>query len=436
MTDSRLSEEVQKEIDKISKDYNMPVEEMAEAIAGKGIVNKLTKDSEEREEALHKLRENYDLINELLKEFLDMREDYPPLLAIWVIGTYIHKEFESYPYLFINAMRGSGKSRLLKLIAAISHNGEVLASLKEAVLFRTAKDRTFCIDEFEGLNRKEKGDLRELLNAAYKKGVSVQRMKKMKSPEGEEQVVEEFNVYCPIALANIWGMEEVLGDRCISLVLEKSAKDVITKLIENFESHPLVQKIYTNFQCSLCSVVTVGEHIKEWNNYIKGKYITTLTTYNTYTTLTTLTTQEDINRYSFFNKIDETGIQGRNLELFFPLFIIAKEIGDEVLEQILTISKTIIHERKMEEVTESRDVLVFEFVGNSKYENYESIRVLTNHFKEFLQDDDEDHKWLNSKWFGRALKRLVLVKDKKRVARGVEVILNVQKAQNKIKMFK
>jgi len=38
-------------------------------------------------------------------------------------------------------------------------------------------------------------------------------------------VIEEFAVYCPIAMANIRGMENVLGDRCISLILEKSSKN-------------------------------------------------------------------------------------------------------------------------------------------------------------------------------------------------------------------
>ena len=115
-------------------------------------------------------------------------------------------------------MRGSGKTRILKLIASMSKNGEVLGSLSEAVLFRTAKGRTICIDEFEKVGSHENQALRELLNAAYKKGQKIKRMKKA----GDEYVVEEFDIYTPICMANIWGMDEVLGDRCITIVLEKS----------------------------------------------------------------------------------------------------------------------------------------------------------------------------------------------------------------------
>ena len=53
-------------------------------------------------------------IKGILHEYMDMREDYYDLMALWIIGTYIHDSFETFPYLFINAMRGSGKSRAMK----------------------------------------------------------------------------------------------------------------------------------------------------------------------------------------------------------------------------------------------------------------------------------------------------------------------------------
>ena len=44
--------------------------------------------------------------------------------------------------------------------------------------------------------------------------------------------------------------------------------------------------------------------------------------------------------------------------------------------------------------------------------------------------------WINPRWMGRALKRLALTKEKVRKSKGIEVILDVYKAQEKIKMFK
>ena len=96
----------------------------------------------------------YENILKELYEYCDLREEYYHLVATWIIGTYLHKSFNTYPYLFLNAMRGSGKTRLLKLISSMALNGNMIGSPTEAVLFRIPNDTTLCIDEFEGVTRK------------------------------------------------------------------------------------------------------------------------------------------------------------------------------------------------------------------------------------------------------------------------------------------
>jgi len=390
---------------------------------------KITKDTKFKEklteeEVMETLNECYDDIKKLLKKYLDLKEEYYDIITLWIIGTYFHDEFESYPYLFFNAMRGSGKSRTLRLVSKLC-NGNVMASPTEAVLFRTTG--TLGIDEFEGVANKDKSSIRELLNGAYKKGIKICRMKKKKGISGEEQVVEEFEVYRPITMANIWGMEEVLSDRCISLILEKSDDPAKTRLIEDFENNNYIQKINNSLsKCSLCSVVTKKNIHQEWNNYISDRYETTsnaLTTNTTYTTLTTL-----------FNKIHDSKIIGRNLELFIPLFFISNFINKDYLEKIIEIAKDVTDKKKKEEETESIDVMVFDFV--SKREGgmvWYSIKDLTNEFRQFA---DENSDWLNNKWFGRALKRLNLIVDKRRKGYGMEVMLNPTKALKKLNIFK
>jgi len=164
----------------------------------------------------------YKKIKKILKEYMDMDESSYSLVSLWILGSYLHKQFPAYPYLFFNAMKGSGKTRMLKIISNLAYNGKVAGSMTEAVLFRTAKERTLCIDEFEQMNARGNENLKLLLNSAYKKGTTIERMSKKKIEGSEQQVVEEFEVYCPIAMANILGMENVLGDRCISIILEKS----------------------------------------------------------------------------------------------------------------------------------------------------------------------------------------------------------------------
>jgi len=381
-----------------------------------------------REETKIKLLDCYERIKEVLKHYLDMNEDYYSLISIWILGTYYHENFSSYPYLYFNAMRGSGKSRALKLICRLSKDGSVMASPTEAVLFRTTG--TIGIDEFEGVANKDKNSIRELLNGAYKKGIKIYRMKKVKSLSGVEMEVEEFDVYRPVLMANIWGMEEVLEDRSITLILEKSNHPLKTRLVEDFEENEVIKYILKNIlRCSLCSVVSLKNINLHWNNYIANEYKTTLTTPTTHTTHTTLTTPYT----TLFSKVNDSNIMGRDLELFLPLFFMAEFLGQEIMVDIIRVAKLIIASKKEDQEMESKDIMVYDFISRKESNlSFYSVKQLTDGFREFSGEIDDE---INSKWFGRALKRLNLVIDKRRLGHGVEVTLNVVKAQNKFKMF-
>lgn len=390
------------------------------------------------------LNEAYLLITKILKNYCDLREEYYNIIALWIIGTYLHKNFNTYPYLFFNAMRSSGKSRLLNLISHLSYNGKHLINMSEPVLFRTAGNTTFCIDEFERIASKDKTALRELLNAAYKKGMSVERLKKVINKQGEKYEIERFNVFSPICMANIWGMEDVLSDRCIPLILEKSNNPAITKKVEIFENDNDIN--YTNYMIYVVSVMKLREityiysfwndfqnytNYNNYTNYINNKTITTyIHTHTNYTNY--------INNYiSLFDKIQQTNLDGRHLELFFPLIIIANYCGEEILNETLETAKKIVAEKKETDILENKDVSLIDFVAQQQEcSEFISIKEILKNFKEFLKEDDEENKWVNSKWIGRALTRLNLIVEKRRKTNGIEVTLNYEKARQKIKIFK
>lgn len=380
--------------------------------------------------------ETYEMIIEILREFCDLREEYYVLTALWVIGTYLHDAFSTFPYLFANAMRGSGKTRFLKLVANLSYEGELIGSPTEAVLFRIPKGHTLCIDEFEGVMRKGNEGVRELLNACYKKGMKIRRIKKVKTPEGSEMQVEEFEPYKPICLANIYGMEEVLGDRCITMILEKSERKDIMRLVEDFNNYTklhCVKKRFTQGLVLLVSLFRENQYIIKWNSYIKYKY--TNYTNNINNTNYTPPPKEDLD---MFNKIDDTGINGRNLELFLPLMIIGHFIGEDAFNTILEIASKLTKEKKGEEMVESRDVALIDWVSQQTFETgFISVKLLTKRFREYLGDKEfHEEAWINAKWAGRALKRLNLIIEKRRVRDGNEVRLDINKAKKKLAVFK
>lgn len=374
----------------------------------------------------------YRNIIDLLKEYVDVDEKYYNIIALWIIGTYFHSEFPSYPFLFFNAMKGSGKSRVMNLITHLSKDGEKCMAMTEAVLFRTTG--TLAIDEFEGVTRKGGETLRELLNASYKKGTKVKRMAQKKTLEGTTQVVEEFDIFRPILLANIWGMESVLSDRCITIILEKSSKKQVTNLVELFDQDPMVLETRKLLEeCSKCRCRCFLEDYRAWNKFIYIIYT------NTLTTLSTLTTQNQNLPLEAFKTINSMDLNGREVELSLPLCLVANEIDPENLE-ILKLStltlKEIFQDKKEEEKDSNIDVSLYDFVATDPMfanKKYLSLSDITQNFKDFIGVYEKE---MDSRWMARGLKRLNLIIEKKRVGKGTSVLINQEKAIKQMEMFR
>lgn len=454
--------EISIDIEKLDKEGKL-FEDVPMRRLKEGVVNKET-----IKLANQQLRECYELINEIIQDYMDIPLESSKLISIWILGTYFHKNFETFPYLFLNAMKGSGKTRLLKLIEKLAWKCKLTNNLTEAVLFRTANNATILIDEFENISGKEKVILKELLHSAYKNGSYVERIKKVVHKDGEDRIVERFPLFSPVCMANISGMDDVLGDRCISIILDKSSDKIKTKLTENFRNNIkmsqisvvtgyLVSFVLANFsdfiddkteKRALVSL-SLGNVYDMWNDYVNDTNNTNNSN-NTNNTNNTTTQQQysilkgikiekkPINKEIklLFEKINKTDINGRNLELFFPLFILSWKIGDDVLEDMLEISKKIIKEKKSEEYAESYDIALIEFVSQKETSlTYYPLSELLIEFKLSCNIDSNDFD-INSKWMGKALKRLNLIIDKKRKASGREFMLNVEKAKEKIRMFR
>lgn len=384
-----------------------------------------------KEDYEKKLKELYDRIESVLRKYCDLREEYYNIITLWIIGTWFHKSFNTYPYLFLNAMKSSGKSRLLNLMSHITWNGMVVISISEAVLFRTAQFRTFLIDEFETVANKEKLALRELLNSAYKKGGVVERAYKEKTKNRENIKIERFPTYCPIAMANINGMDNVLADRCISLTLERSGKHFITKLVEDFDINPEIEQIKQIVRTfSVGSVMSdvITEYIqtqKKWNLFIMYNNIHTLPALHTYTTQPPQQTL-NLEEIDFFEEINKSNLEGRGLEIFFPLFILAKLCG--VLPETIKTAKIIIEERKAEDVVENRDIALIDYLNklpNKDEKEFYRLQSIYEGMKESEQD------WITPEWCGRALKRMNIIIERRRLAHGREVRINFKKVEEK-----
>lgn len=389
---------------------------------------KEVKEAEPTEEEVKEiLKEQYKRIIKVLKKYCDLKEEHYNLISLWVIGTYFHKEFLTFPYLFFNAMKGSGKTRLLKLIASLSRHGELISTPSESVLFREASKCTFCIDECEKITSKERAALRELLNMAYKRGSKTKRSYKWKGETREGYETESFELYCPIAMANIWGLEEVLTDRCITLILERSNKPYFTKKVEIFDLDPdiqIIKRTFSPFHATIDTPLIKNNssiHVM-WNENVENIYSVNSGKH-------TVVANDVI--VVLFNKIIKSELEGRYLELFFPLFLIAENCG--VIDETIIFANKITREKKEEDMVESRDISLLVMISNEeKTKEFFHIRELTQKFREL----NEDAEWITPDWVGRALRRMGIVTEKIRDSKGRAVRIDFEKLILKIKIFK
>lgn len=141
------------------------------------------------------------------------------VVACWIAGTYFYPLFTAFPRLNLQGGKGSGKSKVLQLIAEMAHNGLLFVAPTAAILFRLIEllRPTLCLDEMERLDGKDDKPIRDILNAGYKAGATVPRV------EGDkERKVVSYNVYAPVALAGIKGLNEVLADRAITITMRRA----------------------------------------------------------------------------------------------------------------------------------------------------------------------------------------------------------------------
>jgi len=87
------------------------------------------------------------------------------------------------------------------------------------------------------------------------------------------------------------------------------------------------------------------------------------------------------------------------------------------------------------------DKYLKEFKNNKKNINSPySIPIDSNDLKYSIdnhyEESEEEDKWLNDKWLGRSLKRLNLVIDRRRMASGMFVTLDYNKAKKQVEIFR
>lgn len=164
-----------------------------------------------------------------IKEYAKLsRKTYRGLVALYVMGSYFYEGFPSFPYLHLHGEKGSGKTTLAKVIAALSFNGDFQVNPTLASLARGTEELKglVVIDEAEKQSQREQGrsDLGQILNAGYQRGAK----RKVCDMDNGNKIVA-FDLYCPKVICNIFGLNDTTKNRCITVKMQKIEKANLNK---------------------------------------------------------------------------------------------------------------------------------------------------------------------------------------------------------------
>jgi len=160
----------------------------------------------------------YKSVKYYINQYVDCDDWIVTGKALWSFGTHVYSIFDVYPYLYFLAHRGSGKSRTLRTLSLICRLGKMFVVPTLSPLFRTADSLspTLFLDEVEYMNSKDKAELINWLNATFQKGAKVPRT------DIDKKVVEDFEGYCPKAIASTKPIHPTLESRCLFLPIQRT----------------------------------------------------------------------------------------------------------------------------------------------------------------------------------------------------------------------
>ncbi|WP_280354285.1 DUF3631 domain-containing protein [Nocardia otitidiscaviarum] len=152
------------------------------------------------------------------------------VVALWIVHTWAVSAFYVTPRLVLDSPEpGSGKTRVLEVLALTCRSAKLTLSTTTAALYRRihaagALPPTVLQDEADAVfgrtNNPQAEDLRALFNAGYKRGATVDRCE----GDGRKMKVREFPVFAPVALAGIAGnMPATITTRAVTIHMRRRA---------------------------------------------------------------------------------------------------------------------------------------------------------------------------------------------------------------------
>ena len=337
---------------------------------------------------------------------------YLSLITLWIMGTYVFMIFRYFPYIWLNAEKGSGKTLLMEILAKIAFNGDLIINPTEAVIFRDVSNNliTMFIDEVEQLRKRDKdiySSLISLLNAGFNKS------NKVKRTEGTGKgtfIVKAYDAYSPKMFAGINEIDDVLQDRTIRIPLLRKKN---TEKVQRYKESQETIELQTQIRDDL---------------YIFA-----------------LSFAKDI--AELYQKDGEQGIEGlahlsnRELDIWEPMMLLANIVDassngqSNITEQMEALSKKSFEEKQNESVTQNETYKLLT-VAKAMLDDLPALSEENGVFVykagevlEYFKKCDE-FEWIEkSNTLTKRLKRIGVKSEQKRIDNEKQRIYSISKSK-------
>jgi hypothetical protein len=346
-----------------------------------------------------KLAACYTKIKENLDNYIEFSDPTSStLIATWILGTYLYKIFNAYPYISLLGYKGTGKTRVMEISSYMSFNGTTSVGISPSALFRGTDLLcwTLFFDEAElfkaGDKRSKRAEeLMPLILAGYKKGGRVPRI-------GSKETgfkLEFFDTYCPKMFASTEEMDWILESRCIQVVMRPAIKggagerepDEFNQKWEDLRTDILYACLY------------------EWN-YIKLQYQ---------------------------SLVNDTTLTNRDYELTKPLLSIARYINEDVYNEIKKYMEQTTSDKTGDNLERSEFYILKALVALDQWEDLMDASTIIGKVNELKGGFKPE--WMTAGWLGKQLKKLNFQFEKPRSSRGFSYIFKKENVYNACRRF-
>lgn len=376
-----------------------------------------------------------DVFNDIREVFEYNMDYYDPRYysykAVWAIATWFHPLFNTFPELYLNAAKRSGKTKTLNLLAEVCFNGKLVLDPSNSTMFRLTQNNrcTILIDEVKRLRGPTEENLKTIIRAKYKKGTSVPRAEEKKSGKGFE--VNDYELYGPLAMANIKGLEDDMEDRTHTINLRRTTTDKGNREVE--PTDPRYQQIRDKMHRL---VLARGSDVQDSRDAIgqlieNRKARVEVDSFSNTLLLENIKVKEGQEAILEKNTLPpnltiylprlSTSLTNRSLELARPLLTIASLISEEVVADITSLLVDLSKMQNSEEQAEGFELQVIKVMVGlvagreaREIDSYIRISEISESLKKLFYPNGTDERSLSIRT-GNTLKTLGIYTDKRLV---------------------